>query len=417
MWKGLLRSGTLVLAVVVVVGKSFAQQGNEPAKPERPKLVLGLVVDQMRWDFFYRYYDRYSNGGFKRILNTGFRCENAMIPYAQTVTAAGHSCVYTGSTPAINGIMGNEWYDRQKKRSVYCVEDASVKTIGGSETADPMSPKNLWVTTITDEMRIATNFRSKTVGIAIKDRGSILPAGHTGDAYWYDAGTGNWVTSTYYKPKLPQWVNKFNNRKLPNEYYEKNWNTLYPIETYLQSTADNKAYEGKFTHEAAPVFPHKLDGMIDKNFGLLSATPYGNTYTLEFAKEALLQEELGADEFTDFLAISLSSPDYIGHQFGPNSIEIEDTYLRLDLELAAFFEFLDNKVGKDNYLFFITADHGVAHVPGFLNENKVPVNTLASSVGTLGKLIEEKFGLPNLIKSTSNYHIYLGREQIAASDH
>ncbi len=407
-------SCTLFLFVCITAHAQNRQSNAAPGAGNlaRPKLVVGLMVDQMRWDFLYRYYERYGDGGFKRLLREGFTCENAMIPYAQTVTAAGHASVYTGSVPAVNGIMGNEWYDRSKNKSVYCVEDDGVTTIGGSEQAEPMSPRNLWTTTIGDELRLATNFRSKVVGIAIKDRGAILPAGHTGDAYWYDSKSGNFVTSTHYYPELPQWVINFNKKKYPDSLYARDWNTLYPIETYVQSDKDNVAYEGRFFHEKSPVFPHELKSQMGVNYGTISSTPFGNTLTLAFAREAMKAENLGKDPVTDMLAVSLSSPDYAGHQFGPNSIEIEDMYLRLDRELEAFFDHLDREVGKGQWLFFITADHGVAHTPGFLAKNKIKVSTLSTSVSALNKSIEEKFKVSNAIKNSSNYQLFFNYEKL-----
>ena len=396
---------TFAILYFVSFGQAVTGNSNNNTVP-RPKLVVGMMVDQMRWDFLYRFYERYGTGGFKRMLNEGFTCENGMIPYAQTVTAAGHGCVYTGSVPAINGIMGNEWFDRTKGDYVYCVEDFNVKILGADSAAEPMSPRNLFTSTISDELRLATNFRSKVVGVAIKDRGSILPAGHSGDAYWYDSKTGNFVTSTYYYQALPSWVNAFNLRKLPDSLYTLDWNTLYPIETYVQSDKDNNAYEGRFVHEQAPSFPHKLSGLVGTNYGTISSTPYGNTMTLEFGKAALRAESLGKDNITDMLAISLSSPDYTGHQFGPNSIEIEDMYLRLDKELENFFNFLDAEVGKGEWLFFLTADHGVAHVPGFLQKNKVAGGITTNMFDNLNKLIEAKFKISNAIVASANYHLY-----------
>lgn len=385
--------------------------------PSRPKLVVGIVVDQMRWDFLYRYAERYGTGGFRRMLGEGFTCENTNIPYAQTVTAAGHTCAYTGSVPAIHGIMGNEWYDKAQGRDVYCTEDKSVKIIGGSEKAEPQSPRNLWATTICDELRLATNFRGKAIGVAIKDRGGILPAGHAANAaYWYDSRSGNWVTSTYYMETLPGWVDKFNNRKIADSFYKLNWNTLYPISSYVQSDKDDVASEGKYGHESKPVFPHELASQVGKNYGLISATPYGNTMTLDFAKKAIESEAMGVDNITDILAVSLSSPDYVGHQFGPNSIEIEDTYLRLDRDLAAFFAYLDIKVGKGQYTVFLTADHGVAHVPGFNQANKLPGASLVSSTSDLQKKLEAKFGIKNLILDAANYQFYLNDKAIDSAD-
>lgn len=379
----------------------------------RPKLVVGIMVDQMRWDFLYRYYDRYGSGGFKRLLAEGFSCENTLIPYAQTVTAAGHACVYTGSVPAIHGIMGNEWYDKALGRGVYCTEDDSVKVIGGVDTASPQSPRNLWTTTIGDELRLATNFKSKVIGIAIKDRGSILPAGHSANAaYWYDAGSGNWVTSTYYMNELPGWVARFNNRKIVDSFYALNWNTLYPVSTYTQSDQDDVPYEGKLGHEAKPVFPHELASQAGRNYGLIPSTPYGNTLTLAFAKAALENEELGKDAVTDILAVSLSTPDYVGHKFGPNSVEIEDIYLRLDRELAAFLSYLDAKVGKGQYLFFLTADHAVAHTPRFLQAHKIPGRTLTNLGNSIIKAAQEKFAIPDVVADIDNYQIYLNDKAI-----
>jgi predicted AlkP superfamily pyrophosphatase or phosphodiesterase len=401
----------LPFCLLLVSFNSFTQIKNKTADPgvlSRPKLVVGLMVDQMRWDFLYRYYDRYSNNGFKRLMREGFNCENTQIPYAQTVTAAGHTCVYTGSVPAIHGIMGNDWYDKSLGHIVYCTDDNSVKTIGGSDKAMSMSPKNLWTSTICDELKLATNFKAKTIGIAIKDRGGILPAGHMADAaYWYDGTSGNWVTSTYYMQQLPKWTVDFNAKKITDQFYKNDWNTLYPINTYQQSDADNADYEGKYSFEAAPVFPHILQSRIGKDYSTISATPYGNSMTLEFAKTAMKAESMGKDAITDFLAVSLSSTDYVGHQFGPNSIEIEDTYLRLDKDISDFLIYLDKEVGKGQYAVFLTADHGVANTPGFLKAHKYPVTTLPWTNDNLSKKAEEKFGIKNIIKDYSNYQLYL----------
>lgn len=411
----MLRILTLLFVCLLLLQQPAFSQTQKLA---RPKLVVGLMIDQMRWDFLYRYYDRYGNGGFKRILNEGFSNENTFIPYAQTVTAAGHATVYTGTTPAIHGIMGNEWFEKSLGRDMYCTSDDSVKVVGGADKAAPQSPKNLWTSTICDELKLATNFKSKVLGIAIKDRGGILPAGHSADAaYWYDSKTGNWVSSTFYMDQLPDWVNRFNNRRVVDSLYKLNWNTLYPINTYVQSDKDENRYEGKYGHEKAPVFPHELASLAGKNFGTISATPHGNTFTLAFAREAMEAEKMGADDITDFLALSLSSPDYIGHQFGPNSIEVEDTYLRLDRELAAFLNYLDRKVGKGQYLFFLTADHAVAHNTNYLNDRRFPASYVGRNLTRdLGKALFDKFQVQNLVIANSNYQLYLNDAVIDSAD-
>ncbi len=374
----------------------------------RPKLVVGIVVDQMRWDYLYRFYDRYSADGFKRMINQGFSCENTFIPYTPTYTAAGHSSVYTGSVPAINGILGNHWYRRDLKRNWYCTEDTSVSSVGSSSTAGKMSPGNMLTTTITDELRLATNFQSKSIGVALKDRGSILPAGHAGQAYWFDNATGGWITSTYYMNELPAWVKAVNDKKLPEKYLSQNWNTLYPIGTYKQSTADDKKYESKIGGEDN-TFPHITADLSVNKFESFRQTPGGNTYTLDMSRAAIEGEKLGQRGVTDFLAISFSSPDYIGHAFGPNSIEVEDTYLRLDRDLGAFFKYLDTKIGKGQYLVFLTADHAVAHVPGFMKENNLPAGTFddAAIKKWLNEMAEAKFGIKNAIEQVINYQLYL----------
>ncbi len=375
---------------------------------QRPKLVVGIVVDQMRWDYLYRYYERYdAKGGFKRMLDQGFTCENTLIPYAPTVTACGHSTIYTGTVPAISGITGNYWWDNELMRSVYCTEDKKVNTVGSNSTQGQMSPKNMLTTSICDELRLATNFKSKVIGVAIKDRGGILPAGHSANAaYWYDNSAGSWISSTYYMNELPKWASDFNANKWVDKYYEQGWSLLYDAATYTQSTADEKGYEAK---PFGAKFPYNLKNLIGKDYGRIATTPMGNTLTAEFAKAAVTGEQLGADDITDFLAISFSSPDYIGHTFGPNSIESEDGFLRLDKEIGNLLDFLDEKVGKGQYTVFLSADHGVAHVPEFSTENKLPGGRVFMSrvTDTLNKQLAAKYGIPKLIVSDENYQFHL----------
>jgi hypothetical protein len=312
--------------------------------------------------------------------------------------------------PAIHGITGNNWYDNELQRVVYCAEDKSVKPVGTTTDAGLMSPKNMLATTIADELRLATNFRSKVVGVAIKDRGAILPAGHSANAaYWYDSKTGDFITSTWYMNDLPQWVKDFNAQKLVDKYYSQGWNLLYPANTYVQSTEDDKPYEAKPFGADQKGFPYDLKRFTGKNYGSISSTPYGNTLTAEMAKAAVTNEQLGADDITDFLAVSFSSPDYIGHAFGPNSIEAEDNYLRLDQELGSFFDFLDAKVGKGQYLLFLSADHGVSHVPGFNIENKLPGGTVddAKWIKELDTKLQAAFGAPKIITGSWNNMITL----------
>ena len=405
---------SLLIIILLSGNVLFAQ--TKPTTLTRPKLVVGMVVDQMRYDYWYRYYDKYSENGFKRLLKQGFNCRNHHYHYALTVTAAGHAAVYTGSMPAISGMVGNEWYDQKLGRSVYCVEDSTTKTVGSTNaTAGKMSPKNMLVSTVTDQLRIGTNFKSKVVGVAIKDRGSILPAGHTGDAYWFDSKTGNWITSTFYKDELPKWVQDYNNKKRPSELMKTGWQPLLPLEKYTESTEDNKSYESKLVGTTSPTLPQDLAGMSGDAFGLLATTPHGNTITKEMAIEAIKNENLGKGTATDFLAVSFSTPDYIGHAFGPNSVEEEDTYLKLDRDLAEMLTYLDSWVGKGNYLFYITADHGVMDIPGFWKEHKLPAGILDLTKYNLAvkAALKTTFGEGEIIRASENYQYYLNHNVLA----
>jgi predicted AlkP superfamily pyrophosphatase or phosphodiesterase len=403
-----------ILALFLLLSSSLCSQNNTPLA--RPKLVVGIVIDQMRYDYWYRYYNKYSSNGFRRLLNEGFNCRSHYYNYALTVTAAGHASVYTGSIPAIHGIIGNEWYDQKLSKGMYCVADSTVQALGTTNAAaGKMSPKNLLASTITDQLRMATNFQSKTIGIAIKDRGAILPAGHTANgAYWFDGKTGNWISSTFYGNDLPQWVKNYNDKKRPAALMQQGWKTLLPIAQYTESTADDKPYEAKIGSTKTPTFPYELAGKSGDAFGVLAVTPHGNTLTKELALEALKNEKLGKGTATDFLAVSFSSPDYVGHSFGPNSIESEDTYLRLDLDLAEMMTALDNWVGKGNYTLFLTADHGVMDVVDLWKENKLPAGRLdmLSINNAIKAALKAQYGEGDFIKTSENYQFYLNHETL-----
>jgi predicted AlkP superfamily pyrophosphatase or phosphodiesterase len=392
---------------------SFSQQDKnvQASVNTSPKLVVGIVIDQMRYDFLYRYASKYGDGGFNRLLKKGFSCKNTNYNYVPTATAPGHAAIYTGTTPSANGIIGNEWFVPLKGKRTYCVEDTTVIPVGNVENpkAAKMSPANLFVNTITDQLRISNNKNSKVIGIALKDRGAILPAGHTANAaYWYDS-SGNWITSSYYMQKVPEWVNTFNAQKLPEKYLSKPWNTLLPIDQYTESTADNVSFEEPYPKEEKPVFPHNLPKIKNKRFDLIRSTPFGNTLTKDFAFSVIKEEQLGKGKYTDFIAISFSSTDYIGHQFGPNSIETEDTYLRMDKELEEILNFLDTQVGKDSYLLFLTADHGVAPNPTFLLEQKIPAGFFSSHKMTdkLKEYLTKTYGEGNYVANVVNNQVYL----------
>lgn len=386
---------------------------NKGTTVARPKLVVGIVIDQMRWDYLYRFNALYTDNGFKRMIGQGFSCDNTLIPYMPTYTAPGHTCVYTGSVPAIHGIVGNNWFDKTSGKNIYCTDDSTVKTVGNNSDAGEMSPRNMWATTMGDELRLSNNFKSKVIGISLKDRGAILPAGHSANAaYWYD--DGKWITSTFYMDALPAWVEKVNAKDLPGKYMSKDWNTLLPIEKYDLSSPDDEPYEAAIKGESSVTFPHRTSQLTTTKYEAFKTTPYAISYTFDLAKAAVENEKLGAGTVTDFLAVSVSSTDYIGHSFGPNSVEIEDAYLQLDKDIADFLQYLDATVGKGNYLTFLTADHGVAHVPAFLAQHKLPGGTVsdAAIMQDLNKSIEADLGVKKAVTSVQNYQVYLNTDDI-----
>ena len=387
---------------------------------KKPKLVVGIVVDQMRYDYVTRFYSRYSSDGFKRLLNNGFSLENAHYNYIPTYTAVGHSSIYTGTTPANHGIIGNNWYDKSLKKSIYCVYDSNYVSVGNTSSAGKKSPYRLVSTTITDQLKIAQNMKGKSIGISIKDRSAILPTGHTANAaYWfYGKNDGDWISSSFYINKLPKWVVDFNNAKKIDQYIQQSWNSLYDITTYTNSIKDENHFEGKFTGEITTSFPHNISKLrfINGNYDIIKTTPFGNTFTVDFAKAAIIGENLGKTNYTDFLAVSFSSTDYIGHKFGPASKEIEDTYLRLDKDLAHLLNFLDKEIGKDKYTVFLTADHAAVHVPAYLQSLKIPAHylNLTQLKESILKITQQYFKSKDLIENVSNYQIFLNKEKIEA---
>jgi predicted AlkP superfamily pyrophosphatase or phosphodiesterase len=382
---------------------------------QRPKLVVGIVVDQMKMEYLYRFSDDFSANGFKRIMNNGYTFHNMHYNYVPTYTAPGHASIYTGTTPSTHGIVGNDWFNKAIGKDMYCTDDAAVKILGdGTEKEGAMSPKNLLSTTITDELRMATNFKGKVIGLSIKDRGAILPAGHFANwAFWYSK-TGSFISSTFYGPTLPNWVTEFNQEKRYINYINKGWNLLKPIATYNESLPDDNPYEGKIDKTTGPVFPYDLNKIYkEKGADVLRTTPFGNDLLADLAMKAIEKEDLGKDDIADFLTVSFSSTDYVGHTFGPRSMELQDTYLRLDQTLATFLAYLDKTVGKDNYLLFLTADHAGAENSNYLKDNKYNVKNVPTKdiVDALKKYSTDTFGA-DLILDYSNFNLFFNKETI-----
>ena len=386
-----------------------------------PKLVVGVVVDQMRYDYLTRFWPRFGNDGFKKLIGEGFNLKNNHFNYVPTYTGPGHSSVYTGAAPETHGIISNNWFDKFEKETVYCAGDPDVEPVGTTSSAGKMSPHRMLTTSVADENRLHTQMRGKTIGVALKDRGSILPAGHTANgAYWFHGrDEGRWITSSFYMQELPKWVQDFNKSKKA-ESYMKTWNTLYDIASYVESGIDKTDYEGGFKGKETATFPYDLKKLGESNggFDIIKSTPYGNNLTTDFALAAIDGEDLGQDEITDFLTISYSSTDYVGHNFGVNSVEVQDTYLRLDQDLARLIKSLDEKVGEGNYTLFLTSDHGGVHVPSYLKSHRIPSGYFNDRdfETALGEFVANEFGTADLILNISNDQIFFNYEIMAEKD-
>ncbi|WP_290698457.1 alkaline phosphatase PafA [Lacinutrix sp.] len=390
---------------------------NVVALHAKPKLVVGIVIDQMRYDYLTRFYSKFGSDGFKRLINKGFNCKNNHYNYVPTYTGPGHASIFTGTSPKNHGIIANYWYDKFEKEKVYCAGDSNVLAVGSDAKAERMSPHRMKTTTFADENRLHTQMRGKTIGISIKDRGAILPAGHSANAaYWFRGKEeGNFITSTYYMNTLPKWVTDFNASNTA-ESYLREWNTLYDINTYTESGNDLNAFEKGFKGKENATFPYDLAKLKEDNsgFDIIKATPFGNSIVADFAIKAIDAEQLGKDNITDVLTISFSSPDYIGHNFGVNSKEIEDTYIRLDKDLERLFKVLDTKVGVGAYTLFLTADHGAVEVPAYLQSVKIPAGYFNKNEFNkkLNAFLIKEFTASDLIENISNDQIFLNKSRL-----
>lgn len=412
------KSLLFLLSLALLISCRGQQLSAEQPSPEtkNPKLVIGITVDQMRYDYLIRYWPDFGDDGFKRLVNDGFIFRNHNFSYSPTYTGPGHASIYTGTTPAIHGIIANDWWERSSAKMVYCASDHSVSGLGSQSNAGMMSPRRLRSSTISDELKLFTSDRSKVVGVSMKDRGAILPAGHQPNgAYWFQGEEeGIFMSSTYYGNELPAWVKAFNSQNLPESYLRKGWELLAPKEVYDESTSDNTPFESSFRGLLKPSFPYDLQALreANRNYDLIKATPHGNSLALDFAMAAIEGEEMGKDGITDLLALSFSSTDYVGHQFGPHSIEAQDTYLRLDREIARMLQYLDEKIGVGEYLIFVSADHGGAPVPNLVKSRGWPNDYFSSAplIADLDSLHLSKYG-EKLIVNYSNEQIFLDNDR------
>lgn len=383
---------------------------------EQPKLVVGIIVDQMRFDYLNRFQQKYQNDGFLRLVNEGYSFNNNHFNYIPTYTGPGHASISTGTVPRDHGIIANEWYDKNSGDMVYCVYDNQYHSLGTTTASGQKSPQFLRATTFADENKLSTQMRGKTFGVSIKDRAAILSTGRSADAaYWFQGeDEGKWVSSSYYMDMLPGWVNDYNDTDFAKRYI-KEWNTLLPIQQYNESGLDDNSFEEGFEGKINPTFPYDLEKLkkTNDNYDILKSTPFGNTIITDFALTLLAEESLGKDSFTDVLMVSYSSTDYIGHNFGVNSKELEDTYLRLDIEIARLLTYLDKNIGSGAYTVFLTSDHGVSHIPARLRSLKLNAGILNSKLlHNFYQFLLQRYGSSKMVSNYSNGQIYLNHEEI-----
>lgn len=400
-----------VLALSNLILPASAQQRRGAASsPKKVRLVVGIVIDQFRADYLNRFADQFGEGGFKRLLDGGAVFTNANYIHTPTYTACGHSTLMTGAPPSMTGIIGNEWYDRTTGKRVTSVNDDKTKLLGGREGASGMSPHRLLGSTIGDEMKFATAGQAKVIGLSFKDRSAILPAGKRPDAaYWFDGSTGNFVTSSYYAADLPDWVKAFNRDQNCSKYFGTKWDRLLPESAYARSAPDDAPYEKS---SFGTKFPYTLNGGEDKPgakfINQFEASPMANDHLVNLAKAAIENEKLGMDDVTDLLTISFSANDLLGHFLGPYSQEVQDMTLRTDRSLAELFSYLDKKIGLDQIVIVLTADHGVAPIPEQVRAlgygGRVEVKQVTEAVTAT---LNQKFGEEKWVIQAVNGNVYL----------
>jgi len=383
---------------------------------EQPKLVVGVVVSQMRFDYLSRYRAEFSDDGFNRLFREGAQFTYINHIQAPTYTAPGHAGIFTGTVPYYHGLIGNVWYDNNERKEVYCVSDNNYKTVGANNTSGQCSPSKLRTTTLGDLLKLSNNGASRVFSASLNDASAIIPGGLMADgAYWYDSQSGNFITSTYYMDYLPKWVLEFNEKSYPIKLLKDDWKLKEKYNKYSFSFPDAGLGEVDVFKEGNTNFPHAIEKLpeSEKRFKILH-TPFGNTLLTKFIEELVDNEKLGKSGAIDLLTISYSSTEYIGCSYGPNSIELHDTYLRMDEEISDLLDLLDKEIGKGEYLLFLTSDHGVKTNGAFLLDRKIDAGSLLPAVieDTLRSFTRVTYGSDWLIDKVSDNHVYIDMKEL-----
>jgi predicted AlkP superfamily pyrophosphatase or phosphodiesterase len=411
----------LIFISILSLHFSLVLSGQGPyLPPEKPRLVIGIIVEQLRFDQIEKFRTRFSENGIRMLLNEGTYFQNASFQYMLTQSAPGHATISTGTEPSVHGITSDHWYLPLKNELIYCTSDQTVKPVGGSYESGLHSPVNLLSSTFSDELRMATNRKAKVFSVGLKENPVILSAGHGADGvYWFDNTTGTWMSSTYYLDTVASWINDFNAMKYPDTFLNNQWSLLKNHSDYYDCIPDTNVFEAGFG--GINYFPYDLKKLSTRtrkdggrDYSLLRETPYGNTFTTNFAIRLIEAEKLGKDDITDFLSICYTSTDYIGHRFGPSSFEMGDAILRLDRDIELLMKYLNDNIGKRNILVYFTSAHGISEIPGVLESNRIPSGYFRQNqaMQLLRSYLNAVYGEGNWVKGYSEKQVYLNRTLI-----
>lgn len=395
---------------------SFSQNPVIPSK--KPKLIIGIVVSEMRYDYLERYWEKFGDGGFRRLVNNGVVCKNAHHDYLIAESSAGFATIATGAYPANHGLVADYWYDRLRGEIQSSIRDENANTLVGEYESGKYSPVHLKYSTLSDELRVANKFESKVISVSMDPRAAVISGGHAANAsYWFDDISGKWISSSYYLDSMVNWVNVFNSKGFSDLYLKNTWNTLYPIKDYTESLEDNNPYEKGL--KGQKTFPYDLSllSTVKKkktDYSLLRATPFGNSFTKDFAISAIVEEKLGKDDVTDWLSLNFSAGSYLGDSYNSWSIEMEDMYLRLDKDLEHFLNFVDKEIGMKNVLIYFTAENAASHDPAYLMNRRIPSGyfNYNSAVTLLRSYLNVIYGQGDWVKFYYSKQIYLNRTLI-----
>lgn len=386
----------------------FSQRVNK-IPPPKPRLVIGIVIEQMRYEYLYRFWDKFDDNGFKKLVNYGAVCKNASFNYLLTQDAPGFATIASGANPSEHGIVADKWYERLKDRMVSSVSDDDARPMPSGDKEERCSPRRLVAATLGDALQQSDPL-SKVIGIGFEPESAILLSGHTANAaYWIDEQTGNWISSSYYFKQVPDWVKTFNAKKNADVYMSRPWSPLLNYRLYSNAVADSNQYEIGIGGRTAFPYQPLLMNTNQQKYSALKYTPMGNSYTKDFAIYAAIQESLGKDDHTDLLSISFASTENIGLKWGASSVELEDTYVRLDREIGFFLNFIEQELGKENILVFLTSNHGCSDNTDWLSANRTPAGQFKQVVAIqlLKSYLNALYGEGEWIKQYYRQQFYL----------